>query len=402
MRQLKKVIVCVSLLGILQLCKHFFSPNSTAYFFSYNLVSCYQLFLFFYCCFAVTVESAFLKRWKRGITPFTLALFLALAVAIEGLCTYWMNHPQRIPSAAFPYFKHNYDNFDSRVFQYERNNVAYNDSLLYQMKSEHHFIFSNREFSDSFRTNKAGFRDDDSSLIQPEILCVGDSYTLGWGNSQLGNLPALVEERTGLKTLNAAMSSYGTARELIQLGRVDFSKVKYIFWQYCDNDADENKAYLDNKYTLPILPEKQFDSTVEMYQWGRKYFPFRHSLTLCKLYLRKLLFGRAIPRSTSVPASEITQAKSFLEIIRKSPIDFSRVKLIVFALRPYPLEKNFVKQLDQVANTSPYREAFKGNVVTIDASTIVKKDDYYILDVHIKLEGNRKIADALIKAAGLK
>jgi hypothetical protein len=178
--------------------------------------------------------------------------------------------------------------------------------------------------------------------------------------------------------------------------------VQYIFWQYCDNDADENKAYLDNKYTLPILPEKQFDSIVEMYQWGRKYFPFRHSLTLCKLYLRKLLFGRAIPRSTSVPESEITQAKSFLEIIRKSPIDFSRVKLIVFALRPYPLEKNFVKQLDQVANTSPYREALKGNLITVDASTIVNKDDYYILDVHIKLEGNRKIADALIKAAGLK
>ncbi len=399
MRQLKKVIGIVLIVFLLQLSKRWLHQASTSYLFYYNLISCYQLLILLYAAISILLERLFVNKLRRWNILGGIVSFLIIVSAAEGVCSYWLNHPSKIPGALFPYYKIYYDNYDSRVFQYEPSIVKHSDSLFYELETNRDFVFSNREFSDSFHINNAGFRDDDSSSIQPDILCVGDSYTLGWGNGQSNNFPSLIEKKTGLKVLNVSMSSYGTARELMLLQRIDLSKTRYIFWQYCFNDEEENRKYVENNFNLPVLAKKELDSVIELYKWSRLYFPFRHCLTICKLSVRKIFFGEAIPKR-EIPVDKKQEAKLFLRVLEKLPIDFSITKLVVFELRPYPLNSEFISQVDQEVRNSTYKQQFKENFLTIDASSILKREDFYILDVHIKEQGNKKIADALAKAAG--
>src|ERR1700754_3043097 len=102
-----------------------------------------------------------------------------------------------------------------------------------------------------------------------------------------------------------------------------------------------------------------------------------------------------------MPVSRKQEARLFLQVLEKLPIDFSKTKLVVFELRPYPLNSEFISQVDKEVLSSSFMDQFKKNFLTIDASTILNKEDFYLLDVHIKEQGNKKIAEALTKAAGL-
>jgi hypothetical protein len=86
-------------------------------------------------------------------------------------------------------------------------------------------------------------RDDEESLFSPEIVVVGDSQAMGWGVSQDLTFSSLLENALGKPILNAAISSYGTARELKILERIDLSNLKFLIIQYSDNDYRENRTY---------------------------------------------------------------------------------------------------------------------------------------------------------------
>ena len=76
-------------------------------------------------------------------------------------------------------------------------------------------------FSVEVKVNSQGTRDEEDRLKAPEIICIGDSHIMGWGVKQEESCPKLIERYTGKKTLNAGVSSYGTARELMLLSKLD-------------------------------------------------------------------------------------------------------------------------------------------------------------------------------------
>ncbi|HEY6505513.1 MAG TPA: hypothetical protein VIZ28_16175 [Chitinophagaceae bacterium] len=55
---------------------------------------------------------------------------------------------------------------------------------------------------------------------------------------------------TGEKVLNAGMSSYGTARELKNLYRLDTSGLQTLIIQYGRNDEVENEQFVRDNYSL--------------------------------------------------------------------------------------------------------------------------------------------------------
>ncbi len=75
-----------------------------------------------------------------------------------------------------------------------------------------------------YRINSFGVRDDDeSSLHNPKLVFLGDSFTMGWGVDQEQTYAFLTGKKLGVRTLNAGISSYGTFREMVL-----FSKIKRI------------------------------------------------------------------------------------------------------------------------------------------------------------------------------
>ena len=67
---------------------------------------------------------------------------------------------------------------------------------------------------------------------------------MGWGVSEGATFGKRLEGRTGLRVLEAGISSYGTARELTILRRSDTQDTRYLIIQYKSNDLDDNLAFV--------------------------------------------------------------------------------------------------------------------------------------------------------------
>ena len=126
-----------------------------------------------------------------------------------------------------------------------------------------HCQFNISENSEEYFINSLGVRDDEESLTKPSIVFLGDSFTMGWGVSQTESFPSLIEKATGQRALNAGISSYGTAREIKLLERVDTSNLKYLVIQYCLNDDEENNTFVSNQNQLKVSDEKKYSETIK-------------------------------------------------------------------------------------------------------------------------------------------
>jgi hypothetical protein len=129
------------------------------------------------------------------------------------------------------------------IWQNQPGCVAFDEQLIYRPK-DGSCAFSNAEFrtvlnfSGRVRVHKP------VAAGRAGIAVVGDSHAMGWGVNDPETFSALMQERLGRPVFNLAVSSYGTARELIALensGLLD--KVDTVVIQYSDNDVDENTHF---------------------------------------------------------------------------------------------------------------------------------------------------------------
>jgi lysophospholipase L1-like esterase len=98
--------------------------------------------------------------------------------------------------------------------------------------------------------NSRGFRDDERQFAKPEgtkrVLCVGDSFTWGWGavrdeiyTQVLGRM--LAAEGRRVEVINAGVKGYGTVQCLLYLLEEGFEYAPdVVIYQVCMNDIDEN------------------------------------------------------------------------------------------------------------------------------------------------------------------
>src|SRR5258706_1392981 len=151
-----------------------------------------------------------------------------------------------------------YMRYERQIVQYLPECAQFDPQLAYRLKPGR-CRFANREYAIELAIDSAGLRDREDALAAPRIVVTGDSFAVGWGVAQDETVSAVLAAQTGEKTLDAAQPSYGTARELLLVQRLDLSAAYALVIQYCENDFVENGRFLqaDGRLATMGRPEDQ-------------------------------------------------------------------------------------------------------------------------------------------------
>ena len=147
-------------------------------------------------------------------------------------------------------------------------------------------VYGNHGFENQYNVNSLGLRDLETALKNPDIIFLGDSFTMGWGVEQAEAFPQQMGKLMRKKTLNAGISSFGTARELLLLSRLPLDSCQTLVVQYCENDAVENQQFIINNYK--ISPDSLlFQASQRRNEYGR-YFFLKYTQTLLGEVLKNI------------------------------------------------------------------------------------------------------------------
>lgn len=374
------------------------SPQASIFY--HNLFSCLQAATLLWLIISI-IMGLVTRKGSAGKLAVKTGLILLLIFAIpEMLITYWLYHSAKIPSSLTSTFRDYYNGIQRNVIQLNPDCSVYDSNLLYTLKPSSSFVFKNYEFADTFNTNRMGLRDDDSSLSKPGIICLGDSHAMGWGVRQEEAFPQLLEKMTGERVLNAAISSYGTARELKNLYRLDTSALRYIIIQYCNNDVTENADFVKKNFSLELSSKETYTAICNLHYWNKLWFPGKHFITMTKMFVSGKMKSvsdqkESVENNASGPPdiSLRESASNFIEMLLHSPINLKKVKVLVTDINERgSMNNDFLNEVASLAATPPYKEHFNNHLITIPVTDILGRDDYYILDSHLRSSGHRKIA----------
>lgn len=398
---LKKLVYFIIVILTLQVVKVVFNKLNFSYSFFFELIIIALQFLALLGFLFISLFQILLKKFTTVRKTWLIAwlLFIAQVVLMEGLCTYWLYHSNQIPGFLKNSYTYFYRLYLQTIVQFEDKASEYNSRLFYTLKPNASCIFSNPEFNTHIQANKAGFRDDDQSLSSPSVVCIGDSFTFGWGVEQENTFSQLLEKRSGRKVLNTGIPSYGTPREILSLQEFDRSCINYLLIQYCTNDEDENNSFIQNQYVLNVSSKEQYEDISKGYKINRQYFPARNFTLLGLIFLKQLInkvhyfFPVELDGAVKV---ETQSVKQFLDIVAKAPVDFSKIKVLVFHLDfPENMHPSFAQVADSLIHTPYYQSIFNNNLKAIDFSKKLIPSDFFILDNHINTSGHKKVADII-------
>ena len=408
MKFLKKLLIAVGLIILLAILKIVLAKLFPAsLIFHYNLLSCAQLFLFGWAIITGVIEFFLQKKFnakKNGLISFVF--FIVLISCCEFFCFFILHHPHHIPKNLLPSFSYYYNNYERDILQYNKKISVYDTSVFYKMKADNKSAFKNIEFGDSIFTNSKGFRDDEESLLNKKIICLGDSYTLGWGVQQNETYSKFLEDTLKVDVLNTGMSSYGTAREVESVRKLDMKDVENIIIQYSYNDEEENDDFVNHKNHLQISSEHVYDSACNALRWSKFYFPGKYFFTIGKLFLKNKLdnFKKKMVKKSkqSEEQTEVDHykkmAKDFVEVVKNSGWNFDKVHVFVFDICEYEsMNDKFINALKNELSNQNNEEFFKNHVYPLHIISFLKPEDYYLLDGHVRTSGQQKIAALLLK-----
>ncbi len=172
------------------------------------------------------------KDWGKNLALALVSVTVTLLL-IEGFLV-WIG-PAQLQNDRY----NNYFN----VFQWTQGNTRFDAELGYINEPDLDVPFENPEFSTRVRTNSQGFRDDESSLKEPEIILLGDSFGFGWGVEDNETAGSILEKESGKRVLNLSISGYGTIQQFLLLRRFceanDIRDCTIVFMYYV-NDKLEN------------------------------------------------------------------------------------------------------------------------------------------------------------------
>jgi lysophospholipase L1-like esterase len=252
--------------------------------------------------------------------------------------------------------------------------------------------YSNPGYKNEYRINRLGVRDDEESLTQPDVVILGDSHTMGMGVEQDETFASQLERMLSLKVLNTGISSYGTARELGMLQRVDRSRARFLLIQYCSNDFEENREFIDSGGKLPARAREWFDMQIEGSKSGRRYYPGRFFDSSMYFVLDRLpLASDSQARERNLELSD-QALKYFLDVIERHPVDLFGMKIIIFQMESFPNDAD-PSRLEQVLADYPKNRL--SGAQTVDVKTPLGPEHHIPLDGHMNALGHRRVAERL-------
>ncbi|MFC1592003.1 SGNH/GDSL hydrolase family protein [Thermodesulfobacteriota bacterium] len=345
------------------------------------------------------------------------AAFIAMIFSVLELlllaCMWFPSLTDRLPESLKFYPLKIYNDLDRDLgSSYSR----WDPDLTYTVKPGIRFRWTNREYDIVSRSNRLGLRDNDDSLHAPEIIALGDSFTMGFGVEQEASFPQLLEKSLGLKVLNAGMNSYGTAREVILLNRrLDKSRLKYLLVQYCENDFTENREFISKGYRLSITPEDVFGKEIARYRKNRRYYFGKYlffSLDKFRNWLMLKVSGNSRATAADIEALHLLHAEVFLETLSQLKLESEGLRLVLFDLQDRTdlqtkqewlawgamfSGSHFIKMVKKLIAENSY-PAFIEDALVLDTGQFLDKQDHFILDGHINAQGHAKVARKIIAA----
>ncbi len=260
----------------------------------------------------------------------------------------------------------------------------FSEDLLYTLRPGR-CEFKNREYDTPYRINSQGLRDSEDALKAPEVIFLGDSFTMGWGVHQDEAFPQVVAALSGLRTLNTGIASYGTARESMMLAKLDQSNLKAVVIQYTDNDYGENRFFTETG-GLRKSTRERFQRLSEKGQRNARYFPFKYSYYIFRESLRLL----KSPGENPPLEDEIT---ALLAVLKKVVETAPGVPVVVFTVRvPLDVYRRFNGLLQKRLGRDP---ALEGRVAVANIAHDFTPNKGFILDGHWRAPYHRTIAKRL-------
>jgi lysophospholipase L1-like esterase len=335
------------------------------------------------------------RRVLKGLGLIVYNL-VAATVLLETVIVVMLHVPRGVAKSPRPVrrlIQQVYRHFNRSLIQFDSRCARYDPGLAYTLKPGT-CTFENIEFSNTYRINQDGVRDEQTSLDAPEIIVLGDSHAMGWGVEQEEALPQVLARKTGRRVLNAAVSSYATVREMRLLDRLDPSRLRVLIVQYSDNDLPENRAFLHDGNHLPIMSEAQYQNIMRHYASQRSYYPGKY---VYRLLLKIFRLEEPEPDQLKMdPATPAEEAELFVNALThasRTPLD--NVQLIVFEIneqiRP---ARPFIAALDAVSRRDG-NPAFVRRLIALDVAPALTPEDFYRLDDHMNARGHAVVANAL-------
>jgi len=273
------------------------------------------------------------------------------------------------------------------VIQSDPDCVSYDPELTYRLKASG-CRFANLEFDTYVSANSAGLRDSEEALDAPQAIFLGDSVAMGWGVEDEETFPHHFEQRTGIRTLNAGISSYGTPRELMLLQQLDHSALEVVVIQYSANDVRETQQAALNG-TLQTVPEADYWRIMNDYQERISYFPGRHTL-VGVFYLLKGLRGTTGDIVTTSLAEEVDY---LVTVLASYPLP-SGARVLLFEQNECGRERAAFAPLLRDLLSERQNE----QIEVLDFSTEIGDGLCFPIDGHINQAGHERIAELLAAA----
>jgi hypothetical protein len=296
------------------------------------------------------------------------------------------------------------------LIQYTPECSRHDDRLGYTLRPGQ-CTFSGPEFSNHYSINSLGLRDDEASLDGPEVIVLGDSQAMGWGVDQENTFAQQIEKRSGKRVLNAGVSSYGTAREIENLRRLDISQARTLVIQYCDNDHEENLRFYRGGNEIETMTATTFDELVRGQQAKGAYYFGKHLRYMSDIYwrqggefvsvfvgkvARKLGLTAQAPPAPAADEPLPTPGELFLNVLDTIALP-ADINVIVFDISNYGRSgHNFYRHLE-TALKSPARHHSDTRIKILDSADILGAENYYPLDGHMTASGHSTLASEILK-----
>jgi lysophospholipase L1-like esterase len=288
---------------------------------------------------------------------------------------------------------------DRNYLQLDPASIRWDPELGYTLRPGE-FEFSNTEFTTSYRVNSLGLRDDEASLSQPEVVVVGDSFAMGWGVAQDDAFPQVLERLTGRRVLNAAVSSYGTVRELRMLARIDTTVTTWLVIQFCNNDFFENQQFAVEGQLMRPQPQWVHEAAAEDYRRQRRYWPGRYVVSLLgERWQRIAGTARRSPAHPDPedPAAQRFQAQLLLAVLENSPVDLEPMNIVLFELNAHNRYRGLLMPALRDALGGESVPDHLKRMVVIDVAADLGPEHWYVLDDHLRPSGHWLLAERLAR-----
>lgn len=336
-----------------------------------------------------------MKRALKIVLFNVLLIFILLAL-FEGLMYVLVHQPailKHCPKNIRNSTGYLYAFGERKIIQFSPDCARYDSELGYTLKPGS-CLFSGTEFSNRYNINSRGLRDDEKSLHNPDIIVVGDSYAMGWGVDQEDTFAEVLEKKSGLNVLNAAVASYGTAREMIVLRHLETKNLKYLIIQYCENDFDENREFFLKGNHLYTMSLEEYERNTILNNQSKKYYPGKY--IALKLEKRWKEFNKPHKKGQA-SGPQMDDVDLFINAVMNSPVDLKNVQIVVFeAVGKDDFDRPFINRLKERISNPGYPPHIR-NMIPLDITKVITKDQYYVLDDHWTKANHGAAAAALLK-----